>query len=108
MGWQDRDWAKWNEDERSRFFGGGGSPRNGGRGFGVGALAAVVAVVADGQEGQVGVDPTPEPGGRAEALREVGEDRPHQQRLDERRPEVEAQDRDTGQPEGEPAKTGIV
>ncbi len=42
MGWHDREWAKWNEDERSRFFGGGGSPRNGGYGFGVGAFAAVV------------------------------------------------------------------
>ncbi|HEX3056059.1 MAG TPA: hypothetical protein VHP82_07970 [Gaiellaceae bacterium] len=54
MGWQDRDWAKWNEDERSRFFGGGGSPRSRGYGFGVGAFAAVVvslvvAVVAQSQ-----------------------------------------------------------
>lgn len=42
MGWQDRDWAKWDDDERSRFFGGGGLPRSGGRGFAVGGIAAVV------------------------------------------------------------------
>jgi hypothetical protein len=42
VGWQDRDWAKWNEDERSRFFGGGGSPRGSGHGFAAGGIAAVV------------------------------------------------------------------
>ena len=54
MGWQDRDWAKWNEDERSRFFGGGGSPRSSGHGFAAGGIAAVVlslvlAVVGESQ-----------------------------------------------------------
>jgi hypothetical protein len=44
VGWEDRDWAKWNDDERRRFFGsGGGSPRSGGHGgFAPGALLAVV------------------------------------------------------------------
>lgn len=48
MGWQDRDWAKWNDDERRRFFGSGGSPRSGRHGgFAPGAfLAVVVSLVA--------------------------------------------------------------
>ena len=48
MGWQDRDWAKWNDDERRRFLGSGGSSRSGRHGgFAPGAfLAVVVSLVA--------------------------------------------------------------
>jgi hypothetical protein len=38
VGWEDRDWAKWTDDERSRFFGGGGS----GVGMMPGALLGIV------------------------------------------------------------------
>jgi hypothetical protein len=30
VGWEDRDWAKWTDDERARFYGGGGFHRGGG------------------------------------------------------------------------------
>ena len=38
MGWQDRDWAKWTDEERARFVGGGTS----GVGIVPGALLAIV------------------------------------------------------------------
>ena len=38
MGWQDRDWAKWTDEERVRYVGGGGS----GAGVIPGALLAII------------------------------------------------------------------
>ena len=38
MGWQDRDWAKWTDEERARVVGGGG----GGVGIVPGALLGIV------------------------------------------------------------------
>ena len=50
MGWQDRDWAKWTEDERRGFFGGGAaSGLSAVPGAFLGIVASLVAIVMLGQ-----------------------------------------------------------